>query len=1196
MPLLQRPSSKVNLRAALEKRASIKSVQTMPTGSAQHYKLPTQGDTMEEAKAPLDRRDTSSESDDESIENEAQPKKFTKTTAQKKLEATLRGSRQEVGGVSPTHSSPVDVGLATASPQSMEKIGGNLPQVPGGGKARSAFSLSPKKSEDRELKKATPTRGAVGDYDDDNFDSDESDVDAIPEEMSDPEGEGEESEGEGEPAGYNPCTSFGSATSSLPGSRRVSPHTSPFTSPIHEGGLHGNYQTPTKKAISPLTKSIRSSHSMTPPPSQTELATTKTASVSVDVGSKEQKQLHEYEKEGVKDSDGLPNVLSSATDEVTKEDGRQDMRGEEERERVAGLNVCLSSATDQPSSSSQNKRESSTLTGVLSSSTDQEKQIAAAGGLTSYLSSATDQEKDASLTASLSSATDQPLKKGTSLPTTLSSTTDQLLKRGASFAVDQPLKKGASLDSYATDLKPSKRGAGLPTSFSSATDEPLKKGASLDHCLSSATDQPLKKGASFAVDLPSKKGASLDHFLSSATDQPLKKNERETLGASLSLFPSSATDPLPLAAPPSTKPETSAGAHRDDSLEGLLTIDEELTDSDNDDSYDYVEEIVGTPGYVPSDPMMTPKRRGGAARLHSSTGSLSTRNMEEKAENSSPDKASPIQLSKNAQKLSTTTLSLQQTPTKDKSSAPSQQVTTPISDSSLVPVSPLSAGLVISEFSEVKGANSSQANVEALDDFSDILKSDDDNDEIEKLLGEAEELSPKKMSAAEKKEASELFASVLKAAEEREMVEEKTLREAVDDSKVVKKGELSTQKQEDVLDIEAQYEGSEWDSEDEESEGESDNEEEGGGTALAWLSNAGLADPFVSPLTSPTHSTPTSPRKPKPRSHEEESRTAATTTSLATAVVSSAHDTDKEEKGRERIKTEVDEPGHPLVCKVTTPHLPEEKKQERDAVLEQTTAAAPAEPGYPLVRIVTTPHLPERKGESEDLLQLMEDSTVTEPGHPLERKETVTNLSKNKEVKGERAEAADSVHPTEVDNELGHPHVHKETVIHLKEDKREEEKRERKTDLVKATADNELGYPLICKETVTHLPENKEVEKREKDSVQATAAVIDNEPGHPLERKDTLTNLPEEKGRKRGKIDKREEADSVQATAAAVDNEPGHPLERKDTLTHLPEDKKAQQPRVLGLSVSPHHRDGDDTEEDATVFTNTESEVNQKIN
>lgn len=1218
----QRPSSKVNLKAALEKRASIKSVEATPTGSTQHYRLPTKGATMAEAKVTLDRRagGSESESDDESID-QAQPEEFTKTTAQKKLEATLVASRQEVGGVSPAHSSPVDVDVAVA-PQPMEKIGGNLPQIPGGGKATSAFSLSPKKSEDSELKKATPTRGGISDYDND-FDSDGSDVDAIPEEMSDieSEGEGEGSEEEDEPAGYNPWMSFGTASSS-PGSRRTSPLTSPFTSPTHNGGLHGNYQTPTKMAISPLTQSIRSNHSMTPPPSRTELVATKTPSTSVDVGGNEQQLLREQEKEGEKDSDNLPGVSSSATDQVDEEG--QHLTGEKEPagERGADLNVCLSSATDQPSFSSQqgNKDEKeSILTGIPSSSTDQESGVAvAAGGLASSLSSATDQEKGASLSSYPSSATDHPLKKGASLPSTLSSATDQplqrgaglpaslssatdqLLKKGASFAVDQPLKKGTSLDSY-------------------AMDQSFKKEAGLSSSLSSSTDQPLKKG-SFAVDQPLKKGASLDHYLSSSTDQPLKKGEKVSHGASLMSFPSSATDPPPfpshVAAASSTKPEArSTGVHRDDSLEGLLTVDEELTDSDDDDdSYDYVEEIISTLAYVPSDPAATPKRRGGAVQPQSS---------EEKVR-FKPDMSSPLQLSLEAEKLSATSLTPQQTPTKAKSSTPLQQVATPISDSSLVPVSPLSAGIAMSEFSEAKNASTTEAMArEELDGLSDILKSDDeDDDEIEKLLGEAEELSPKKMSAVDKKDASELFASVIKAAEEREMAEKKTVRDAVSDRQQVK-GEPSPQKQEDVLDIEAQYEDSEWDSEEEESDGESDNEEEGGGTALAWLSNAGLADPFLSPLTSPTHSTPPSPRKAKSESQEEESKITAITTGLDAAVTSNAADSSKErEEERERKEREMDEPGHPLVRKVTTTHLPVdegEKKGEREAGLQvqpsTTAAAVVVEPSQPLVHNKTTAtHPPERKGERGDSVQLTEAiATVTESGHPLERKETVTHLPESKEKEkreGVAREEPESMQPTEGGNELGHPLVRKETVTRLPE-KKEGEKGKRESAHATVAAVVEPGHPLIRKETLTHLPKDK---GGVGDSIQATtAAGIHNELGHPLERKDTLTHLPDKEEGKDRERNRRDEVNLMQLTA--TDNELGHPLERKTTVTHLPEKEVLQQPRIPGLAVSPGRQttvnkpvgvvggsglvgrvtDGDDTEDDATAFTNTESEVRKQL-
>ena len=201
--------------------------------------------------------------------------------------------------------------------------------------------------------------------------------------------------------------------------------------------------------------------------------------------------------------------------------------------------------------------------------------------------------------------------------------------------------------------------------------------------------------------------------------------------------------------------------------------------------------------------------------------------------------------------------------------------------------------------------------------------------------------------------------------------------------------------------------------------------------------------------------------------------------------------------------------------------------------------------------------------------------------------------------------------PIEDDNELGHPLVRKETVTHLPES--EEEEKEKKVQATVAVI--EPGHPLIRKETVSHLTEDK---GGVADLILTTPAGIHNEPGHPLEHKDILTHLPDKKGEKDRKKDRRDEADSVQLTAAAIiDNEPGHPLECKVTVAHLPEkDKKdvlhsVQQPRVLGLAISPGCQtavnksvgvidgrgligrvtDGDDTEEDATAFTNTESEV-----
>ena len=1144
----------MNLRAALEKRASLKSVEATPTGSAQHYKLPTEGVAVDKPERS-DGGDAGSESDGESVD-QTQLQDSTKTTAQKKLEATLLASRQEVDGVNPAHSSPVDADVATA-PQPMESIGGNLPQIPGGRKAKSAFSLSPKKREESELKKATSTRGRVNDYDND-FDSGDSDVDAIPEEMSEGEEEGEESEEEDEPVGYNPWMSFGTA-SSTPGSRRVSPRTSPLTSPTHDGGnLHGNsYQTPTKMAISPLTKSIRSNQSMTPPPSAVtppttgmDLGATKTPSTSVDVGGR---LVNEKEREGVKESSGLPEVLSSTTDQVAEEDEGENLTGEEEEEgeRGASLNVCLSSATDQPSFSQQRKKgeKELALPDIFSSSTDQEKGgLAVDGGL------ADEEEKGATLAANPSSATDQPLKKGASLPSTLSSATDQQpLQKSFSSATDQPLRKGTSLDSYAMDLQSFKKEAGLPSS------------------LSSSIDQPLKRGASFDVDQPLRTGVSLDHFLSSSTD--MKKGEKVPHGASLTSFPSSATDPSPplpssqaAAASSSTKPQvrSGAGVHHNDSLEGLLTVDEELTDSDdNDDSYDYIEEVISSLAYVPSDPTVTPKRRGETV---SSVDSLQNK---ERVVNSKSEKVSPVDghlsTSTEAQKLSTTNLTpaQQTTPTKAISSTPSQQVATPISDSSLVPVSPLSAGVAISEFTEARNASATEATVrEEVDDFSDILKSDndDDDDEIEKLLGEAEELntSQKKLSAADKRDASELFASVIKAAEERETAEKKTVHEVGGGSKQVKSEPTSQKKKEDmVLDIEAQYEDSEWDSEDEESDGESDNEEEeegegGAGTALMWLSNAGLADPFLSPLTSPTRSAPTSPRREvKPRSQQEETAATITTSVDAVNVVISSADADtgresnKEGEGEERER-KVDEPGR-----------------------EEIASAEPE-------------------------------------GHPLERKETLTHLPENEEEekKGER-HIREELESIEDDNEQGQSLACMETVTHLTGVERGKEVP------VTVAAVAEPGHPHIRKETLTRLTEDK---GGVDDSIQATAAAagVYNEQGHPLERKDTLTHLPDKKGEKDRKKDR---ADSAPLKAAAIaDSEPGHPLECKVTVPAEKGKKEGlhsavqQHPRALGLAVSPGSHikpmgvvggrglvgrvtDGDDTEEDATAFTNTESEV-----
>ena len=77
-------------------------------------------------------------------------------------------------------------------------------------------------------------------------------------------------------------------------------------------------------------------------------------------------------------------------------------------------------------------------------------------------------------------------------------------------------------------------------------------------------------------------------------------------------------DPLPseikgereseVKASPYFKLEASANISRLDSLETLLTEDEEVTGSDDEEDFDYVEEIVEVSGHILSDPSMSPSR------------------------------------------------------------------------------------------------------------------------------------------------------------------------------------------------------------------------------------------------------------------------------------------------------------------------------------------------------------------------------------------------------------------------------------------------------------------------------------------------------------------------------------------------------------------------------------------------------------
>ena len=58
----------------------------------------------------------------------------------------------------------------------------------------------------------------------------------------------------------------------------------------------------------------------------------------------------------------------------------------------------------------------------------------------------------------------------------------------------------------------------------------------------------------------------------------------------------------------SIKPKLDANINRLDSLEALLTQGEEVTDFDDEEGFDHVEDIVETCGYIPSNPTLSPSR------------------------------------------------------------------------------------------------------------------------------------------------------------------------------------------------------------------------------------------------------------------------------------------------------------------------------------------------------------------------------------------------------------------------------------------------------------------------------------------------------------------------------------------------------------------------------------------------------------
>ena len=198
----------------------------------------------------------------------------------------------------------------------------------------------------------------------------------------------------------------------------------------------------------------------------------------------------------------------------------------------------------------------------------------------------------------------------------------------------------------------------------------------------------------------------------------------------------------------------------------------------------------------------------------------------------------------------------------------------PSPDVSLAQVSPLASGQNASsdlpELQDVSEANTFDED----EDSSQLFKSDDE-DEIENLLNEAEELATKKPTSSEKKVVEAVTSAPTSSEKKVEKVTEPLTsapKKAVEEvgSSFGKASQSEKTKVEELPEVEDKYEEEEWDSEDE-SDDEEEEEEEETGTALAWLSNTALADPFsISPPRSPQHSPPPSPRSSRKNADKKE--------------------------------------------------------------------------------------------------------------------------------------------------------------------------------------------------------------------------------------------------------------------------------------------------------------------------------------
>ena len=338
-------------------------------------------------------------------------------------------------------------------------------------------------------------------------------------------------------------------------------------------------------------------------------------------------------------------------------------------------------------------------------------------------------------------------------------------------------------------------GGGLPQNLSSNVDE--QAGHGLDPNLSSNADG-VKDGRGLAPTARDPKfGSILAPSLSSNTDAKsgsilapsLSSNADGSVGGSgltprlltaadaefgSSLAPCRST-PADI---PSTVPSPRSGSADAAVLEEVLTQDDEVSEFDSED-YDHVEDVVALLTATPAQPT------GRTAGRDSAESQAQTANSAHVKQNSTPRKHV---------------------------ATPPIGAVTPSSEASLVAVSPL--------LSEGKAAasvtrTSREGEGEGKEDGSDFFNTDDE-DEIEKLLSQAEELRPLKTTTSNEKTAAVSVTAtsiLMKTEQEAEDLEE----EEMSDKKEVGDSQLKKEWPQDQ-NVEARYEDSEWDSEEEEEE------------------------------------------------------------------------------------------------------------------------------------------------------------------------------------------------------------------------------------------------------------------------------------------------------------------------------------------------------------------------------------------